>query len=531
MTSDRGPQQILVVLLVLAAYLLWMAFRALRMPHGSSGEWTRLRQETAFQRGTAPYIRTLTRVGLHADAQTSFSEDTGHALSLVLTQHPGYGRLALVPQALDEAVAGTERKARALRSVASQAIILGLLGTTLTFALWFFSNESKVGDAKRKQGAAVSTAAVNDPGQGTDLVADLMRHLKVIYLVNAVAIAFSLVFFARAHHVRAMEDEISREARRTLGLLEEGAGANLQPDLVAALEESSRRLGGIYHDLFDNQLREVRDLASKLEGLSGVIESLATGVQKASQTDVEALRAVERNHQASLEELTRKLDGGFQLLAQPFLQGIPAIGQLTRAARALEQVADRVVESHVADALEKARAAIDALTVATQNLPREARLHLIGPPDAVAGPLSRSVREGVIQGTTRTAETVSALERAIQSLAKTTQDLPVQIGAAVAKTTQGASAGVADAAQKGVLGAIGPALEPAVAEAARLRSALGALLQALADAQLSIRETPGLVREAIVAAAGASPRDKPHSPSGVATDQRPDRTSPAKPTV
>jgi biopolymer transport protein ExbB/TolQ len=335
-------QTVIVVATALFLSLLvarpYFQLRKVRTP--TPQEWRFLQQEVQSQSGSVARIRLLRREEVFSHPGLGqLAEDTRHALGLVLGRDAGYGRLSFLPIAIDEATASLERLVHTLRVLGSQAVIVGLLGTSVTFFAAF--------------------RAVNQ--DQSHVVFVVTEHLGSIYFLNALCIGVAILLFDKARRLARVADEVATEARRALSLLEEGAGASLKPDLVAALNESSRQLGTIYRELFDNQLREIAGLASKLQAVSDLIADLAKGVRESARNDVEAVRALEREHQAVAESLLQRLDMGFQLLAQPFLQGIPAIKSLTTSSEALSQVAGDLAGSDLVAAVQRQEAASSEL--------------------------------------------------------------------------------------------------------------------------------------------------------------------------
>jgi phage-related protein len=72
---------------------------------------------------------------------------------------------------------------------------------------------------------------------------------------------------------------------------------------------------------------------------------------------------------AAIEALTQRLDAGFQLLAQPFLQGIPSMEVLARASEALKKTAEEVAQADIVQLTTRLDLAVTRLDRVLDDLP------------------------------------------------------------------------------------------------------------------------------------------------------------------
>jgi hypothetical protein len=365
---QNDPQFLIELLLALvgAATIAWPVFelRALRLPRLS--EWARVRDD----------IAALTRDDIEA---TSYSPVTKQALQLVLARKAGYGRLANIPLALDHIQAAAESLAKAYRALGSQAVVIGLLGTVLTFFLFFSSTDAR---------AAAATA---DSGRAIDAV---FTHLKPIYGINGIAIFVAIWFFNLSARARRVGDAACLAAAHAFHSLEESGQSDLAPELVNALEATAGQFQAFSQRLFEDQFAKIESLLGEVQVLGTGLRSLVEETVARSSKDEEVYQALLRQSSATVDALTARLDAGFQLLAQPFLQGIPAMQALAESSAALKSVTQEVLQANIVQLTTQLKLAVTQLDRATRDLPAS----VSGAVEHSVAQVQQATREGTEAG-------------------------------------------------------------------------------------------------------------------------------------
>ncbi|BCS31404.1 hypothetical protein TBR22_A06050 [Luteitalea sp. TBR-22] len=318
---------------LLISVVVWHVRTALSLHVPTATEWA----------GISERITSLSKDVVDV---SDYSENARRALDLVLTNEPGYGRLAAIPQAMELLIEPVEAAARLLRTASSQVVMIGLLGTVLIFAITFQS------------------ADVSDP-------AALLTHLKFIYWVNAVGLFVSVLLLLASMRARAAGEHAVRIAGKALHLLQDSGSSNLAPELVKALEVSASQFQQFSQQLFNDQFAKIQTLLGSVQGVGTSLHALVDQVVVKAADERTAFEATSRQHVVAIEALTQRLDQGFQLLATPFLEGIPAMHGLTQAAQALQKSSDDVMKANVAQAVAQLKVATQGLNRILEGLPQQ----------------------------------------------------------------------------------------------------------------------------------------------------------------
>ena len=424
----------LIAVVVIPAITAWRK----RLP--LVAEWTDLQGRIGgYQRDTVGAVLTL-------------SEPTKHALSLVLSRNEGYGRLRNVPLALDIVSAPLESSARTLRALSGQAIVIGLGGTVSMFCVLFV----------RLKGT-----------QSENLFTQVNDHLLWIYAVNGFCIAAAAIFGHIARARRQEADDVLHLANLTFGQLEEAGDEVIGPELAAALKDSAELFRRSSEELFTTQFGKVEALLEEVKILGTAITSVVKEVTENAGIERERVfQALLHEERARTDAFVERLDSGFKLLAQPFLQGIPAMAAMTEAATSLEKAGAVIVKSNVSATLTK-------LTETVQQLETVQR----GLPDAIGQATTEAVdiaNKGIRETLSKTLEEFGKVAENLRSdfadLHGSIENLP----SALQKNRQ-----EADAAVVASIAAIG----------ARLSSALGLLEKRVATSDENLRKLLDSVRD------------------------------------
>lgn len=329
-----------ISLLLLSLGLLCIAYplyrvKQIRLPRVP--EWKDLQER----------ICDLTRDDVEA---TAYSELTKQALVIVLTGRRGYGRLSQVPLALDHIQGAAESLARTFRMLGSQAVVIGLLGTVVTFYTFFGTGEVSGGD-------------------GAVVMSTVFGLLRPIYLVNGIALAVAIVLFALGLRASRRGDDACLAAAEAFHRLAESGQSDLAPELVKALEVTAGQFQAFSQQLFQDQFSKIESLLGEVQALGTGLRALVEQIVARSSNEQEVYQALLRQNSATVDALTARLDTGFQLLAQPFLEGIPAMQALAESSRELRIVTDQVVQANIVQLSTQLKVTINQLERATKDLP------------------------------------------------------------------------------------------------------------------------------------------------------------------
>jgi len=258
-----------------------------------------------------------------------------------------------------------------------------------------------------------------------------MRHLALIYFVNAGAILAGLVLFDRARTIRRAGDELALRASRVLAQLEEGIGASLKPDLVYALNEFAERVERLRREDFDRELGRLDNIVERVEKLVEVNSALSKGVEGLSASGLEAYEALAKQNSALLEGISERLDKGFQLLAAESLAEQAAIQELKKATEALSSASKRVADIDLGRAMVDLSEAISRFAAGAASLPQE---------------LSESISggAGAVREASRAAFDGSVRETLVPALSGTAQELRSGLTDAVREVREASRANVAE---------------------------------------------------------------------------------------
>ena len=282
----------------------WLSIRT--APRPGVKEWQEIAKR--IQRLTADDI-----------VDTRWSEPSKSALQLVLrTATPGAGRLENVPFALDTVHAPFGRAESEYRALSSQSIVLGLLGTVVTFTLLFASNPYE------------TSAAADATGK-------LLAKLSTVYLVNAIALFFGACFAYQYRRIRDEGDTVVAIAQSAFARLHDDVERSSGPLIATALERGESQSHLYPKQLFEEHFRGLGALLGEVRGVGEALRTLVNRMVDQTGGERETVRAAVRENAATVERLTERLDEGFKLLAQPFLQGIPAMDSLAVSAEAIRE--------------------------------------------------------------------------------------------------------------------------------------------------------------------------------------------------
>ncbi len=315
----------------LVVFVLHPWWKISRTPRPTIGEWNDI----------AGKIGKLTADDIE---DNRWSEKSKAALKLVLRTEPGAGRLSNVPLALDILQAPFDHADGEYRALSSQSIVLGLFGTVITFALLFLSGINSVE------------------------VKSLLAKLSTVYVVNAVALTLGAIFFNKHRRIRGEGEKVLWLAQSALARLKDATDSNLAPEIAAALDRSATQFQAYSRQLFDDHFRSIGSLLGEVRGVGETLRSLVNQMLEQAGHERESIRATVRENAASLERLTGRLDEGFKLLAQPFLQGIPAIDALAKNALVFEQGA-RSAFTQLSEASAQLRSSAERLEQTAALLP------------------------------------------------------------------------------------------------------------------------------------------------------------------
>ena len=311
--------------------------------------------------------------------EDTFHPTTKQALKLMLGREPGYGRLTYLPLALDTIQGSADFVARTYRALSSQAIIVGLLGTVATFFTLFLSE---------------NLARQGTPAAAQEVAQRVLAHLTIIYLVNAVAIGIASWLYHLSWKAKHAGELAALAASSAFSRLAEGGEASLAPELAAALDRSAEQFRGFSESLFNGQFQRLESLLGQIEGLGKAMRELVREVVAQNQRDQGVFQAQLRETSTSIERVTQRMDEGFKLLAQPFLQGIPAMQSLAESADGLKSAADSVLKANVVVTTTQLKIAASALDRTVKEMPELIRAAL----EQATGSVRESSQQGVELG-------------------------------------------------------------------------------------------------------------------------------------
>jgi hypothetical protein len=340
MSSD-----VLIAILTAIVWLLCVGWPTIalvrRIALPDEREWQRIKE----------HIKNLHR-DLVDDAD--YSETTKQALKLVLTREPGYSRAGYLSLALDVIQAPADYIARTAKALSAQSIVVGLCGTVVTFAA-LFSRELAVAHAN------AATAQ--------NLAASVVEHLRLIYLINAFAIGVALVLYHVGWWAKHRGERACFAASAAFAETIEGTDASLAPELAAALDRSAAEFRRFSETLFTDQFSKIERLLGQVKVLGDGIKELVKETVAQNKRDEGVLQAQLRENSTAIERITQRLDEGFKLLAQPFIQGIPAMETVTEAAGQLKEAVDKFAAADITSAMRQMASAAAVFEHATTELP------------------------------------------------------------------------------------------------------------------------------------------------------------------
>lgn len=247
---------------------------------------------------------------------TAVSGTTLEALRLVLTEDPGTARPGKLSGAVDLVGAVGELRAKTLRSLSTLAIMLGLLATAVTFVIAF--------------GSSVLGNGVVDPSQ-------IVAHLWVVYAANGAAIFCASWLFYKHRLVREDGERAAAMAETVLGRLEEGGLGKDDPRFAAMVEGLTKQLENWTRTFLDVIVTQLNGLVTGMTASSDALTDAVKTIAAQGQSSNDHALTLAQSVNAQIEALATSIDDGFNILAQPFAQGAPAIDRLKEASQALER--------------------------------------------------------------------------------------------------------------------------------------------------------------------------------------------------
>ena len=362
-----------IIAFVLALLLIVVVGPALRLrrstPLPNVSEWRELRAG----------ITNLTNADL---TENRYTEPTRLALTMVLGEHAGIGRRGSIPQALEVLDDAIHSVSRGYRSLSSQSILVGLLGTVAVFARVF------------PQLATVS-------GHGSDY-SELLAQMGPIYLINAAAVGVSLLLFWRHHEVRQEGDLAIHAATEAFEHLQDSLPDAADPRLIAGLNHVVEELQRQSAKIYEIQIGRVEALVSEVKTLAAGMERLVGALVQQASGGPEQVLGPMRQVQSTVDQLIERLDFGLEALAQPFLQITPAMSSMKSAAKALEAAAETITKSDILTGVGVLEETVGKLNDAVDDLPVNVKAGLTDFASAALG----AVRDGISEGMGTATETM-----------------------------------------------------------------------------------------------------------------------------
>ena len=355
-------------------------------------------------------------------SKTTWSEATRQALSVVLTDEPGQGRLANAPIAAEIVASQGEGQARALRALSTLSILCGLVGTAATFCVAFLPTL----------------------GGGRVDATGIVSHLGLIYCVNGLAILMGAILFSHHRALRQDAERAGAQAMRVLSALDECETSEEDDRLCLLLDRMCEKFGDWSAEAVEAQTRKFDEVVDEVRGLAGGIRELAKEIVTLnSSADGTTLAAIHEVGGA-VESLADRMNQGLESLAQPFLQGVPAFEGMTRVSDELVRLSETLRSDALRDAVdglaqssERTQAAVEKLEAVAQSIPDQLR-------EATSSIESRTaagVRDGAAAGLSEAADRFDSAARAAgESVAARMRELSAEVAAARAAQTAAADA-------------------------------------------------------------------------------------------
>jgi len=247
---------------------------------------------------------------------TAISGTSLEALRLVLADESGTARPGKLPGAVDLVGAAGEVRAKTLRSLSTLAIMLGLLATAVTFVIAF--------------GASAFGNSGVDPSR-------IVAHLWAVYFANGIAIGCASWLFYKHRLVREQGERAAAMAETVLGRLEERGVGKDDPRFAAIVEGLTKQLENWSRTFLDVIVMQLNGLVTGMAASSDALTEAVKAIAQQGQASNDHALALAQSVSAQIETLATSLGDGFNILAQPFAQGTPAIDRLKEASQALER--------------------------------------------------------------------------------------------------------------------------------------------------------------------------------------------------
>lgn len=441
---------LLILYCLVNSQAIWSTWK--RRPCETRGEWeivgehaARLSSNVAESKGHLP-----------ASDREKISDETWDILRHVLREAPGEIDRDEMLDSLDSIRDQGESSASGFQSLASQAVLTTLLATVLMFVLLFWPNA----------------------GQQSVNVDALRKHVPAIYAFNALGLAAALTFMFLARRSRARAEDNARAARVAFREFRPTSDDRDLQRLKPTLDELQKKLEEANRNFVDHLGRRMGDVVSQLDGVKTAVVTLGERFISTTGTNpLNEMAALQAVH-ADVRRLATSMDEGIRGLAQPFLQGIPAMGKLTAAAEKLDETATALLSGDPRAILARleagARAVTSVITAhehSLQGLPAACR-------EAVSGAVSGASETlaSRVEGTLLTVkDAASRLDQSTAGLHASLAELPTHVGRSVvealSKSEREVAGVIGRATEQALDKQLGPAIKDADAVAIALQGA------------------------------------------------------------
>jgi len=408
-------------------------------------------------------------------------------LDIVLSDHPGHIRTASAPRALDLFAAEIDHLSFSFRSLSGVAVLCGL-GFTAVVLAW----------------------SLHSPPEGQILDTNILKNL---YLPNAICIVLALVLLACHYLLRRSGEKAYLAASRELASLREETPENVDPRLVQALDTVASKFRQWGHEVYRDHLDSVRNVLDEIKGLSNQVQRYVQEALAHTAQNSDDINLVLSKIDQGSERLRLSLDEGFKLLAQPFIQGVPAANEVRETAQILQTAIGELQGLGWDASLKSFATELRELRATIHTLPKEVVASLAGVSESISSATRAAVAESFAPAVQaiHEARVPDSAQQIVETLKLLRESLK-EILSAVQNQTAGLPGTIASAVEE----AIRYTLTPAVKEltearfadsAAEMRAAAEGLTQAVTELPDKVQRSLSGVSELFTGAAEKALRD------------------------
>ncbi len=339
------------VLILYSAYLNWKGYRNLPRCHdwksvGNSLDYTDVQ-----------------------DAVQNFPKLRNY-LETVLTDRHGHVRPGSVHRSLDLFAAEIDHFSRAFRSLSGLAVLCGL-GITAIFLAWSLRSASE--------------GSILNP-----------TTLKNVYVPNAICICVALLLLWLNYLSRQNAEKAYLEATRVLSRLQEIDPENVDPRLIQALQTVASKFREWGQSFYSEHFGAIQSILNEMQGLSTQVRNYLLQALNEAQQSGQEIQLLLRELQRGAERVRVSLDEGFKLLAQPFIQGVPASREVLEAAETLKKTIAGLQELRWDTSLQDFAKEVAELRSAIDTLPDQVCSSLAGVKDSISSSTRSAIHESLM---------------------------------------------------------------------------------------------------------------------------------------